>query len=92
MPKFNQNLLYIHRLAQEIDCQMIFLLDKCMIMSSQIKKMKGIRRLKNRLYYIQNKATEVINSFANEVAAQLHKEEYDVWHNRLGTRFGSSKS
>lgn len=52
IPTFNHNLLTIHKLAQDNNCEIQFLPDKCTIKITCNGKVMVVGSLRNELYYL----------------------------------------
>lgn len=81
VPKFNHNLLSIHKLAHDNDCQVVFYPEKCLMLDSISNEAKGMGILKNGLYYMACDSDKECNQITT---AQTDSSEYAIWHNRLG--------
>lgn len=79
VPNFNHNLLSIHKLAQDNNCQVMFSAEKCLTLHSETNEVKGAGLLRKELYYLSLGSDKVCNQ-----ASHLSSSEYTVWHNRLG--------
>lgn len=85
VPEFNHNLLSIRKLAQDNECHVMFLPDKCVIQNTLLNTVQGIGVLKNGLYYLNNSTDTVCNNSSyGATECQNSKETYETWHNRLG--------
>lgn len=81
VPKFNHNLLSIHKLAQDNGCHVVFYPEKCLILDSINNKAKGMGILKNGLYYLACDSDKECNQITT---TQTGSSDYAIWHNRLG--------
>lgn len=81
VPKFNHNLLSIHKLAQDNDFQVMFYPEKCVLMESVTNEVRGIGLLNNGLYYLECPG---VSKECNQVVIQYGSSDYEVWHNRIG--------
>lgn len=77
VPQFNHNLLSIHKLAMDNGCQVLFYPQKCVILKTDNKEVKGTGILQNGLYYLTDDVKQ-----CNLVKSDITK--YELWHNRLG--------
>ena len=80
VPAFNHNLVSIHKLAQDNDCSVVFVPEKCLILDSNTQAVKGIGVLKHGIYYLSN---ESIDGNCNYGTAVHGKDSFSMWHNRL---------
>lgn len=58
VPKFKHNLLSVQRLVKESNCQVEFHPTHCLILDALTKKIKGVGKAQNGLYYLMNHVTE----------------------------------
>lgn len=94
VPQFNHNLLFIHKLAQDGKCEVMFQPSKCVIFDSTTRSVMGVGEMKQGLYYLRNE-----KAYAQGVAMNGEKTEigmrnkdvnlkvnnqFSVWHQRLG--------
>ena len=79
VPTFHHNLISIHKLAQDNNCNMMFPPDKCLILDSKSQVVKGAGILKEGLYYLTDDTEFTTAGRCNHTM----KESFDVWHNRL---------
>lgn len=78
VPQFSHNLLSIHKLAQDNDCQVMFYPNRCLIIHSATKAIRGNGLLKNGLYYLVCSSHKECNNVVTK------KSDYALWHYRLG--------
>lgn len=85
VPQFHHNLLSIHKLAKDEKCEVMFQLEKCCIMDSTSKKVIGVGKLKNGLYYLQNERQGVqALAMTSLKLKEKSGNKYTIWHQRLG--------
>lgn len=94
VPQFHHNLLSIHKLAQDNNCEVIFHPKSCTIMDSETKDVVGVGEMKRGLYYLNNNKVNVIvkamsgQRTCEPVIGKFEKKgddnEYKLWHLRLG--------
>ena len=77
VPSFSHNLLSIHKLAQDNNCEVQFSSNTCTILSSNSQEVKAVGVLKDGLYFLTDQdGVECYN--ATQVSDSI------LWHNRLG--------
>lgn len=94
VPQFNHNLLSIHKLAKDSNCNVVFQPESCVIMNSVSNNVVGIGRMKRSLYYLENE--KLCSNVVTETRQKSQKEpndrkkglktghEFTIWHQRLG--------
>lgn len=83
VPLFTHNLLSIHKLAKDAQCDVLFQPSQCVVINSKTKKVIAKGVLKEGLYYLQCKtdASEVCMSVAADTSSV---NKFSLWHQRLG--------
>lgn len=85
VPQFTHNLLSIHKLAKDNACDVMFYPDRCLILDSKVKSIRGIGLLKQGLYYLNN--DESTSQPPHCLTAKSGHSTYDTFnlrHIRLG--------
>lgn len=65
VPKFNHNLLSIHKLAEEIKCNLIFRPGKCVIIDTATKQVIGKGKMRQKFYYLKDDGVSVTSKLMN---------------------------
>lgn len=81
VPAFNHNLLSIHKLAQDNDCEIQFSPEKCIIKTAATVEIRGIGLLRNGLYFLEDSEVQIDSLAANNLSKMSNSV---LWHNRLG--------
>ncbi|CAH9113207.1 unnamed protein product, partial [Cuscuta epithymum] len=76
VPQFRCNLLSVSQLTSDLNCTFTFSSDLCILQNTSSRKLIGVGKLCNGLYYIEEQRSEGI---AMSVASSS-----DLWHQRLG--------
>lgn len=88
VPQFKHNLLSIHKLARDNECQVQFHTTGCDIIKSATNQVLATGVLSNGLYYLQNQPYVAGNCSQGEKMQQTDKStenaEFTKWHLRLG--------
>ena len=83
VPSFHVNLLSVSKLTKSLNCSLTFYPDFCVLQDLETKKMIGLGKLANGLYYLtsetspSSKVISSVNHVNNHVTSTL-------WHQRLG--------
>ncbi|OMO75305.1 Integrase, catalytic core [Corchorus capsularis] len=78
IPDFKCNLISVGRLTNDLNCALIFIADFCVIQDLPSRRLIGVGRLRDGLYYLE----PVRNG---GVAMSVNKgKDSSVWHRRLG--------
>lgn len=77
VPKFHHNLLSIHKLALDNECDVKFSPETCEVVCTKTKILRAVGRVYNGLYYLFD------NSEAPQCAAAT-TVDHNLWHLRLG--------
>lgn len=59
IPEFQLNLFSIHKLAQENQCEVIFIPYSCEIVDTKSKQVNPIGKLENGFYYLDSGTTNI---------------------------------
>lgn len=84
VPKFNHNLLSIHKLANDTGCTVRFTPETCEHVDSTKSAVKTLGKVYNGLYYLIDSdaaSSSIVNSLVNCNAAAV---DVNLWHLRLG--------
>lgn len=96
VPHFKHNLLSVQKLIREDDCEVQFYPKYCVILDSGTKKVKGVSKAQNGLYYLintkvsQGGATRILHapqthtSTCPAAGTQNNSTNFSLWHHRLG--------
>uniref|UniRef100_A0A803LXV2 GAG-pre-integrase domain-containing protein n=1 Tax=Chenopodium quinoa TaxID=63459 RepID=A0A803LXV2_CHEQI len=91
VPKFKYNLLSVPKLTKDSHCEVNFYGTHCVIRDTLTKKIKGVGRAKNGLYYLVNQplGADLLTEEQNIHTCLAAQNEYAsvpfaVWHHRLG--------
>lgn len=86
VPQFNHNLLSIHKLAHDNNCDVKFTPDTCEIISSQTNAVQAVGRVYNGLYYLFDNADGGASNTQPGILSQCSAAAVDInlWHLRLG--------
>lgn len=84
VPDFNHNLLSIHKLAKDNGCDVTFHADKCLILDSASKRLRGMGEIYNGLYYLTQVGTIPHKAQCLQVESTKHDDQLGLWHQRLG--------
>ncbi|CAH9141419.1 unnamed protein product [Cuscuta epithymum] len=76
IPKFQCNLLSVSRLTSDLNCTLIFFPDFCILQNVSSKKLIGVGKLCDGLYYLEPPRSEGV--------AMSVSITPDLWHQRLG--------
>ncbi|CAH9085646.1 unnamed protein product [Cuscuta epithymum] len=76
IPKFQCNLLSASRLTSDLSCTLTFFPDFCVLQELSSRKLIGVGRLRDGLYYMESPGSE-------RVALSVSITS-DLWHQRLG--------
>jgi hypothetical protein len=80
MPNFSFNLIYVSRVAQDLNCVFAFIDNLCFIQNS-LQRMTGSGRMINGLYYLEGTQIQPLSGKqCNSVAIP----KTALWHFRLG--------
>jgi len=88
VPTFKVDLISVSRLTRDLNCLVIFFPYWCILQDLATRRMIGLGKQHNRLYYLVALATK--NNFTNHSSATNHPTcnltvlPIDLWHNRLG--------
>ena len=104
VPQFAHNLLSIHKLAKDNHCDVMFYPNKCEIVDSVTKMVKGVGLVQQGLYYlVENRKTSgelgkgkekapVCFTVGQSSQGQVESSLYNLWHRRLGHTSNSTTS
>ena len=93
VPQFHHNLLSIHKLAKDTDCEVVFKPESCVITSTKTKDVLGVGKMNQGLYYL---SFDVPMTSGKAMSGQASKQvkmpgdsptavsTYSLWHKRLG--------
>lgn len=90
IPTFTHNLLSIHKLSKDNNCEVQFLVNECHILNSVTKKLIGMGHLSQGLYYISAESFAIIDKeigfCANNISDSKieDSDSFVIWHNKLG--------
>lgn len=84
VPDFNHNLLSIHKLAKDNGCNVTFHADKCLILDSASKRLRGMGEINNGLYYLTQIGSISHKAQCLQVQSTKHSDQLRLWHQRLG--------
>lgn len=85
IPEFSFNLISISSLTRALKCSFVFTNGACCIQDAS-KRMIGLGRLVDRLYYLDLQLVQVSvsNIVSNKVCSSVTIPDYALWHFRLG--------
>lgn len=95
VPQFTHNLLSVHKLARDNNCDVMFYPATCVVLDSVSKKVKAVGKVKQGLYYLSH-TPDSVDSFAAHTTyspvvtntpvnlACSVTADYNTWHLRLG--------
>lgn len=83
VPEFKFKLLSISQLSRDLNCAVTFWMDVCLIQEMPSKKLIGVGRLHDGLYYLDS-GTPSFSPSATFSLATVHNKETTLWHRRLG--------
>lgn len=95
VPTFKYNLLSVNKLSRDSNCQVTFHSGFCVIKDNASRKIKGVGKLQNGLYYLLDVPVDSVDmntlcaafgdyerrNYSSNLATV---ESYTLWHNRLG--------
>lgn len=96
VPQLARNLLSIHKLAKDNHCDVMFYPNKCEIVDSTSKLVKGVGLVEQGLYYlVDNRKLSAMHNATKEntpmcfTVGQNSQDQagsslYNLWHRRLG--------
>uniref|UniRef100_A0A803N939 Retrovirus-related Pol polyprotein from transposon TNT 1-94-like beta-barrel domain-containing protein n=1 Tax=Chenopodium quinoa TaxID=63459 RepID=A0A803N939_CHEQI len=91
VPKFRYNLLSVPKLIKDSQCEVSFYGTHCVIRDILTKKIKGVGKVKNGLYYLVNQplGADLLTKEQNIHTCLAAQNEpvhvpFDVWHHKLG--------
>ncbi|KAI9161237.1 hypothetical protein LWI28_015656 [Acer negundo] len=88
VPTFKVDLMSVSRLTKGLNCSIIFFPSWCVLQDLATKRMIGLGKQRDDLYYLVALATKksVTASFSNthQPTCNLTVSSTDLWHNRLG--------
>uniref|UniRef100_A0A803N713 Integrase catalytic domain-containing protein n=1 Tax=Chenopodium quinoa TaxID=63459 RepID=A0A803N713_CHEQI len=90
VPNFKYNLLSVPKLTKDSQCEVNFYGSHCVIKDTATKKIMGIGKAKNGLYYLINKPLNLDESsqkWDSHTCLDANTEKkipFAVWHHRLG--------
>lgn len=87
--KLFANLISIQKVTQDFNCRVIFLPSYCIFQEQETKKMIGLAKVRNGLYYLENLnlKNEALNSLPRSfISESVMSSEERIWlyHRRLG--------
>lgn len=99
VPNFKHNLLSVNKLIKDSQCEVVIYGTHCVIRDIKSKKIKGLGKVKNGLYYLINGSTDQSSNILqltgnNEndgdehldlaISSKTESVPFAVWHHRLG--------
>jgi hypothetical protein len=88
VPTFKVDLIYVSRLTRDLNCSIIFFSYWCLLQDLVTRRMIGLGKQHNGLYYLVALATKpnMINPSSTITQPTCHFtiSSTDLWHNRLG--------
>lgn len=89
VPHFKHSLLSVQKLIKDSKCEIQFHPDHCTIVDSSTRKIKGIGKVRNGLYYLENDELNItcdikcLTAEKNTINSQK-PNPLELWHYRLG--------
>ena len=84
VPRLSTNLVSIHKLTQDLCCNVIFYHNSCVFQDKDLGRMIGRAREQDGLYYLETSSpNRLSHSFSSE-SVSTNKEKIWLHHNRLG--------
>ena len=89
VPTFKVNLMSVSRLTRDLNCSMIFFPHWCVLQDLAIRRMIGLGKQRDGLYYLAALTTRKIGTTShsspnNQPTCNLTTSSTDIWHSRLG--------
>jgi transposase InsO family protein len=93
VPTFKVDLISVSHLTRDLNCSVIFFPYWCILQDLATRRMIGLGKQHNGLYYLvalatknnfTNHSSATKNNFTNHPTCNLTVSPTDLWHNRLG--------
>ena len=89
VPNFNYNLVSVSQLTDTLNCSLNFLSDRCIVQDTRLKRMIGLAKHMNGLYYVEGspmvtRLAHCNSNIASNTSSSFSVCSDELWHFRLG--------